>query len=110
MKKPTPVEYLRTISANSADAFQALRAAVTKSGPLDAHPVKLIVLGGLVTAGSERSFHTHAARLLKDKVDPQALWQAVLVTVAASASCNQVISALVWVDDVVGELEQSAVS
>lgn len=108
MKKPTPVEYLRTISANSADAFQALRAAVVKSGPLDSHTVELIVLGGLVTAGSERSFRTHALRLLKDKVDPQALRQAVLVTLAASASFNQVISALEWVDDVIREVEQAA--
>ncbi|HEY0146686.1 MAG TPA: carboxymuconolactone decarboxylase family protein [Methylovirgula sp.] len=107
MKKPTPVEYLRSINANSADAFQALRAAVTKAGPLDAHTVELIVLGGLVTAGSERSFRTHALRLLKDKVDPQALRQAVLVTLAASASFNQVISALEWVDDVVREVEQA---
>ncbi len=108
MKKPTPVEYLRAINANSADAFQALRAAVAKAGPLDSHTVELIVLGGLVTAGSERSFRTHALRLLKDKVDPQALRQAVLVTLAASATFNQVISALEWVDDVIREVEQAA--
>jgi 4-carboxymuconolactone decarboxylase len=97
----TPVEYLRGIHAPSAEAFQALRKAVVASGPLDGRTVELIVLAGLVTAGSERSFRTHATRLLKDGVDPAAIRQAVLVTLGASASFNQVVTSLEWVDDLV---------
>lgn len=103
MARKTAVETVRGVHAESAEAFQKLRAAVVKSGPLDAHTVELIVLGGLVTAGSERSFRTHALRLLKDEVDPAALRQAVLVTLGASASFNQVVSALEWTDDLLSQ-------
>ena len=99
MARKTSVEYLRGIHPPAAEAFQALRAAVVSSGPLDGHTVELIVLAGLVTAGSERSFRTHATRLLRDGVDPAAIRQAVMVTLGASASFNQVIAALEWVDD-----------
>jgi alkylhydroperoxidase/carboxymuconolactone decarboxylase family protein YurZ len=97
-----PLDYLKQISSESANAFQALRKAVLGSGPLDAHTCELIALGGLVTSGSEQSFKTHARRLLKGGVPAAALRQAVLVTLGASTTFSQVIDGLKWV----GQLER----
>lgn len=101
--KLTPVEYLASISPGAAEAFQGLRKAVLSSGPLDHHTCEFIVLGALVTTGNEASFKTHARRLLKEKVAPEALRQAVLVTFAASTTFSDVSAGLRWVDDVVAE-------
>jgi alkylhydroperoxidase/carboxymuconolactone decarboxylase family protein YurZ len=97
---PTPIEYLNQISSGAADAFQALRKAVLGAGPLDAHTCELIVLGALVTAGSEGSFKVHARRLLRDGVPVEALRQVVLVTFAASTTFAQMSNGLHWIDDV----------
>jgi alkylhydroperoxidase/carboxymuconolactone decarboxylase family protein YurZ len=102
----SPVDYLKQVSAETGNAFQALRRAVLAAGPLDAHTCELIALGGLVTAGSEQSFKTHARRLLRDGVPGAALRQAVLVTFAASTTFSQVLEGLKWVEQV----EQESVS
>ena len=102
-KTLTPVEYLGQYSADASKAFQDLRNAVIKAGPLDHHTCELIVLGAMVTAGTEGSFKTHARRLLKENVPPQALRQAVLVTFAATTTFSGVSAGLRWVDDVVAE-------
>ena len=103
MSQLTPLDYLKSIDADSGDAFRVLRQAVAKSGPLDPKTVELIVLGGLVTAGNKRSFGTHAKRLIQEKVPAAALRQAVLVTLGASTNFNQVLNALEWVDEIVAE-------
>lgn len=100
-KPLTPVEYLTKISPDTSKAFQDLRKAVLASGPLDNHTCELIVLGAMATAGLEASFKTHARRLIKEKVAPEALRQAVLVTFGATTSFSGVSAALRWVDDVV---------
>ncbi len=94
----SPLDYLKSISGPAGDAFQSLRKAVLAAGPLDAHTCELIALGGLVTSGSEQSFKTHARRLLRDGVAGAALRQAVLVTLGASTTFNQVIDGLKWVE------------
>lgn len=102
-KQLTPVEKLAAASPGAAQAFQDLRKAVLAAGPLDHHTCELIVLGAMVTAGHESSFKTHARRLLKEKVDPAALRQAVLVTFAATTSFTELTAGLRWVDEVVAE-------
>lgn len=94
----SPLDYLKSIDGATGVAFQSLRKAVLTAGPLDAHTCELIALGGLVTAGSEQSFKTHARRLLRDGVAGAALRQAVLVTLGASTTFNQVIDGLKWVE------------
>jgi 4-carboxymuconolactone decarboxylase len=101
--QPSPVEYLRTHSADTAEAFQALRKAVMASGPLDEKTCELITLGALVTSESEGSFKTHARRLKREGVPLAALRQAVLVTFAASTTFAQVSAGLRWIDDVAAE-------
>lgn len=102
-KQLTPVEKLAAASPGAAQAFQDLRKAVLAAGPLDHLTCELIVLGAMVTAGHESSFKTHARRLLKEKVDPAALRQAVLVTFAATTSFTELTAGLRWVDEVVAE-------
>lgn len=102
-KKLTPVEKLAAVSPGAAQAFQDLRKAVLAAGPLDNHTCELIVLGAMVTAGHESSFKTHARRLLKEKVDPAALRQAVLVTFAATTSFTELSAGLRWIEEVLSE-------
>ena len=94
----SPIDYLRQVSPDTAAAFQALRKAVLIAGPLDAHTCELIALGGLVTAGSEQSFKTHARRLLRDGVPAAALRQAVLTTFGASTTFSHVLAGLRWIE------------
>lgn len=102
-KKLTPIEQLSAVSPDAAAAFQTLRNAVLAAGPLDHHTCELIVLGAMVTAKSEGSFKTHARRLLKEKVSPAAIKQAVLVTFAATTTFSDVMAGLRWVDEVCAE-------
>lgn len=101
--KLTPVEYLAQFSPMASAAFQDLRKAVLKAGPLDAHTCELITLGALVTARNEPSFKTHARRLLKENVPVEALRQAVLVTFAATTTFTDIVTGLRWVDEVLAE-------
>lgn len=98
-KSLTPVEYLNQHCAGAAEAFQNLRKSVQSCGPLDAHTCELIALGAFVATGMEASFKVHAKRLLQEKVDPNALRQAVLVTFGASATFSAVVAGLHWIDD-----------
>ncbi len=98
----SPLDYLKHFSGDAGNAFQALRKGVMAAGPLDAHTFELISLGGLVTSGGEQSFRTHGRRLLRDGVPAAALRQAVLVTLGASTTFNQVIEGLKWIE----QLEQ----
>ena len=100
-KTLSPVEYLATINPDASAAFQKLRKSVVENGPLDANTCELIAIGSFATLGKESSFKTHARRLLKEDVSPDALRQAVLVTFAATATFSSVIAALHWVDDLV---------
>lgn len=95
---PTPLDYLKEISSETGNAFQALRKAVMAAGPLDAHTCELIALGALVTSQGEQSFKTHARRLLRAGVPLAALRQAVLVTLGASTTLNQTLNGLRWID------------
>lgn len=98
----SPVDYLKSISAPTADAFQALRKAVLAAGPLDAYTCELIALGALATTGNEASFKVHARRLLKEGMAIDALRQAVLVTFGATTTFSAVSDALHWIDDAAG--------
>ena len=102
-QKLTPVEQLAKASPGAAAAFQDLRKAVLAAGPLDHHTCELIVLGAMVTTRNEASFKTHARRLLKEKMAPDALRQAVLVTFGATTTFTDVIAGLRWVEDVCAE-------
>ena len=98
-KKLTPLEYLRQFSPEATTAFQALRDAVAKSGPLDHNTCELITLGAFATARIEGGFKTHARRLLNNGVSADALRQAVLVTFGATTTLTVALDALHWLDD-----------
>ncbi len=102
-KTLTPLEYLRQFSPGATTAFQGLRDAVTKSGPLDHNTCELITLGAFATARIEGGFKTHARRLLSNGVPPEALRQAVLVTFGATTTLAVALDALHWIDDLIAE-------
>jgi hypothetical protein len=87
-KKLTPLEYLRQFSPEATTAFQALRDAVIKSGPLDHNTCEI-----------EGGFKTHARRLLTAGVSADALRQAVLVTLGATTTFTVALDALRWIDE-----------
>jgi len=101
-QKLSPIDYVKQYNPGVADAFQAMRKAAL-AGPLDETACELIVLGALVNTGEEGSFKVHGRRLLKLGASPEALRQAVLVTVAASTTWSQIVAGLKWVDDLVAE-------
>ena len=96
-----PTQYLASVDAPSAEAFQALRKAVMKSGPLDERICELIVTSAFAASGQEDSFKVHAKRLVALGCDAAEIRQAVLVTLAATTTFSQVVAALRWIDDVV---------
>lgn len=96
-------EYLGKISPDLVQGFRAMRAAAMKAGPLDEQTCELISLAAFATARIENGFKTHARRLLKEGVSPDALRQAVLVTLGATAGLNVCIEALLWVDELLEE-------
>lgn len=100
--KLNPVQFVTQYNPDAAQAFQALRKAVVQ-GPLDERTSELIVIGALATSGEEGSFKVHARRLRAMDVPAEELRQAVLVTLAASTTFSQTVSALRWVDDVYAE-------
>jgi alkylhydroperoxidase/carboxymuconolactone decarboxylase family protein YurZ len=102
-KKLTPLEYLRQFSPEATTAFQGLRQAVTKSGPLDHNTCELITLGAFATVRIESGFKTHARRLLNNGVPAEALRQAVLVTFGATTTLPVAVDALHWIDDLLAE-------
>ena len=103
-QKLNPVQFVTQYNPEAAEAFQALRKAVTQ-GPLDEHACELIVIGALATSGEEGSFKIHARRLRKMGAPAEELRQAVLVTLAASTTFSQAVSSMRWVDDVYAEAE-----
>ena len=98
----SPIEYLASISAESASAFQALRKSVLAAGPLDHTTCELVVIATMAVTGAEASFKVHARRLLKEGVELAAMRHAVLVTMAASTTFSQVGDALRWLDEAAG--------
>lgn len=102
MTKLNPVQYVAQYNEEAAAAFQALRKAAA-AGPLDEHVYELIVVGALATTGEEGSFKVHARRLKAMGAPVEELRQAVLVTLGASTTFSQAVSALHWVEDVYAE-------
>lgn len=102
MSKLPPIPYVAQFNDGAAAAFQTLRKAVT-AGPLDEHVCELIVVGALATTGEEGSFKVHARRLKTMGAPAEELRQAVLVTLGASTTFSQAVSALHWIDDIYAE-------
>lgn len=96
-------EYLGMISPDLVKGFRAMRDAAAKTGPLDEQTCELVSLGAFATARIENGFKAHAKRLLEEGVWSDALRQAMLVTLGATAGLNVCIEALLWIDEVLAE-------
>ncbi len=90
-------------SAETMQAFQALRKAVNEAGPLPSHIRELIVASNFATAGIQGGFMTHGKRALEAGASPEELRHAVLVTLGANAVVSRVAQALTWVEELSGK-------
>jgi alkylhydroperoxidase/carboxymuconolactone decarboxylase family protein YurZ len=95
----SPVDYLRSINPEAAEAFQALRRAAVK-GPLEEKVYEFAVVAALATSGEEGSFKVHARRLRRLGASVEEVRQATLATLAASTTFSQAVEALRWIDAV----------
>ncbi len=89
----TPAEVLAAASPAAAAAFAALRTAV-EDGPLDQGTVELILIGALASSGQLDSMAVHARRAVALGVEPAAIRQAIVCTLAASALFKDVVATL----------------
>ena len=99
----TPMDIVTESSAETAQAFQALRKAVMQAGPLPAPTCELIVCSNFATMGVQGPFMTHAKRALEGGATIDQLRHAVLVTLGANAPFPRVATALGWVDELAGQ-------
>ena len=96
----SPIERVRSASADAADAFGALRRAVEAAGPLEPKYRELCNLSAFATARIEGAFKTHCGRALDGGATPEECRQAVLLTFASTMGIGPVSDALRWVDEV----------
>lgn len=100
----SPLAYLQAIDPRTATAFSELRKAVVGYGPLDHATVELILTATFAARGNETGFKNHSRALLKAGVDKEKIRHAMLVTLGATLTIQEVVRALAWLDDVVAEV------
>lgn len=104
---PSSHEYLARRHPHVSEAFfDHLRPALEASGSLDKKTKELVMLAGYVVAGQPRAFSVHLRRALQAGADADQVRQTVLLTLGASATLEQVVNALWWVDQEFSETDE----
>lgn len=98
---PLPSDILRSIDANAADGFQALRVAVRDAGPIDEATRELVLIAAFATADNEIAVRAHTERALGLGVAEDALRHAVLLTLGATTTLIQTVNGLKWIQETV---------
>lgn len=98
MSDDRPLVVLGRTSAETVEAFSALRRSVTSAGPLDPATCELVLIGALASTGDWGSFRTHVRRAIDLGVGELGIRHAVVVTLAASACLDAVVTALREID------------
>lgn len=88
-----PAEVLASANPGAAEAFAALRKAV-EAGPLDQATVELIVIGSLASTKQFGSMSVHVKRAVGLGATAEQINQAIVSTLAASSTFNDVVDAL----------------
>lgn len=88
-----PAEVLASANPGAADAFAALRKAV-EAGPLDQATTELILIGSLASTKQFGSLAVHVKRAVGLGVTTEQINQAIVSTLAASSTFNDVVEAL----------------
>lgn len=84
-------------------AYESLRGACNKAGPLDEATVALVKLAVSVGGGFERTVHMHAKKALRAGADRDALRQIVLIALP-TIGLPAALDALRWVDESIREM------
>jgi alkylhydroperoxidase/carboxymuconolactone decarboxylase family protein YurZ len=95
------LEVLNSVSPEAAQGFAAMRTAINKYGPIEPKMQELIALAGFTTAGLETGFRTHCGRALGHGATREEVFQAIMLTLGASATVSHVAAALRWADEVI---------
>lgn len=80
-------------------AFQALGAAVSAGGPLDARSRRLTHLALAIGADSEGATHSHARRAISEGLSPPELEHVALLAIT-TIGWPRAMRALSWIQDV----------
>lgn len=99
-----PSGQLRKANKGVANAFKTFRDAARTSGPLDHATIELILIAGFATAGHQEPFKNHVLRARQSGISKEALQQAVIATLGATAVLPAVANALRWIDEVDNQL------
>ncbi len=102
-----PSDYLRSVNADVADGFKALREAVRQAGPLDVQTRELVLVAAFATAGNEVAVRAHTEVALNLGVTQEALVHAILLTLGATNTLINTTNALQWIQESVALLRQS---
>ena len=92
--------YLKDILPEVGKSFYDLRHAIEKAGPLDKATFELILMSAMAVSGLELPFKNHALAAKKSGIKKEALRQAAIIPMAATATTFAVITALHWVDEI----------
>ena len=92
-------ERLREISPQTADAFRALRGAVSDHATLTAREQELILLAGFAAGRNEGGFRVHCLRAAAEGASLSELEQAVLLMLGTSLGLAPTVETLSWLHD-----------
>lgn len=103
MSKPLPAHPLDIVanaSAETATGFKALSAGITCAGPRDFKTLEYILLGAFVATGFDDAIKLHAHRLLEAGESKEAVRQAIMTPLGATATMVDVSRALAWFEEI----------
>ena len=91
------------LAAHAPDTYAAFRALrdTTQGGPLPPYVRELIICTGFMLAGHQRGYQTHARRALDVGATVGQLRQAIVATLASTATYSQVVDTLAWMEAIV---------
>jgi alkylhydroperoxidase/carboxymuconolactone decarboxylase family protein YurZ len=88
------------------DAVEALGQAVRNGGPLDQRMTNLVQLSAAAAIRSEGAVHSHVRRALEAGATADEIHHA-LISLTSTIGFPNVIAALSWAEDVLGEQESA---
>ena len=99
---PNTYERLKVRYPQLLEAVEQLGEAAKAAGPLEPRQAHLIQLAAATAARSEAGVHSHTRRALKAGATADEVRHALLLLIS-TVGFPQVVAALTWAEDVIGE-------
>ena len=100
-KEPSAYLQLKKKHPEYFGAVEALGSVAQQAGPLDETVTQLVQLGAAAAIRSEGAVHSHVRRALAAGVSAEEIHHA-LMSVTSTIGFPNVMAALSWADDVIG--------